>query len=292
MLTYYFLLPFIYLLSILPFRVLYFLSNTLYLCLYFIIGYRKKVVRLNLKNSFPEKKESEIKEIEKKYFKHLCDLLLESLKAYSISEKELRKRCTIRNPELMEKYALKGEDICIAMGHYGNWEWAGQRVSMDTRFKLLVLYRKIKNPYFNNFMIKLRSRFGAIPVEMRDTIRVILDYKNKKIPTATVFITDQSPPPENAIWINFLNQKTAVFKGVEKIARKYNMPVLFGHVRKIKRGYYEIELSVLSENAAMLTETELTTLHTQKLESYIKENPEYWVWSHKRWKHKAPISHS
>lgn len=286
MLIYYLLLPFIYLLSILPFNLLYAKSDYLFFWLYHVIGYRKNVVRENLKKSIPEKSDIELKQIEVKFYHHLCDLILESLKAYTISEKELRKRCTIKNPEIMEQFALNGKSICIAMGHYGNWEWAGQRVSMDTKFKLLVLYRKIKNQHFDNFMQRLRSRFGAVPVEMRETVKAILDYQKNKIPTATVFIADQTPPPENAYWINFLNQKTPVFKGTEKIATKYYMPVLFGHVHKIKRGYYEIELDIICENPALLSEMELTKLHTQMLEKYINQNPEYWLWSHRRWKHK------
>lgn len=286
MLIYYLLLPFIYLLSILPFNLLYAKSDYLFFWLYHVIGYRKNVVRKNLKKSFPEKSDIELKQIEVKFYHHLCDLILESLKAYTISEKELRKRCTIKNPEIMEKFALNGKSICIAMGHYGNWEWAGQRVSMDTKFKLLVLYRKIKNQHFDNFMQRLRSRFGAVPVEMRETVKAILNFQKNKIPTATVFIADQSPPPGNAYWINFLNQKTPVFKGTEKIATKYDMPVLFGHVHKIKRGYYEIELNIICENPALLNEMELTKLHTQMLEKYINQNPEYWLWSHRRWKHK------
>jgi KDO2-lipid IV(A) lauroyltransferase len=285
MLTYYITLPFIYLLSILPFKLLYAISDYLFFLLYHVIGYRKKVVRENLKNSFPQKTDSELKQIEVKFYHHLCDLILESLKAYTISEKELRKRCTIKNPEIMEQFALKNQSICIAMGHFGNWEWAGQRVSMDSKFKLLVIYRKIKNQYFNDFMQRLRGRFGAVPVEMNETIRKILEYHKNNIPTATVFIADQTPPPENAYWLNFLNQKTPVFKGTEKIAKKYNFPVLFGHVHKFKRGFYEIELSILCENPSLLSDMEITKMHTLKLENYIHQNPEYWLWSHKRWKH-------
>jgi KDO2-lipid IV(A) lauroyltransferase len=292
MLTYYLTLPFIYLLSILPFKLLYAISDYLFFWLYNVIGYRKKVVRENLKNSFPQKTDSELKQIEVKFYHHLCDLILESLKAYTISEKQLRKRCTIKNPEIMEQFAKNGKSICIAMGHYGNWEWAGQRVSMDSQFKLLVLYRNIKNSYFNNFMQRLRGRFGAVPVEMRETIRAILKYQKKNIPIATVFIADQTPPPENAFWIDFLNQKTPVFKGTEKIAKKYNLPVLFGQVHKLKRGYYEIELSILCENSSELSEGELTRLHTQKLENYIEQKPEFWLWSHRRWKHKPENLHS
>jgi Kdo2-lipid IVA lauroyltransferase/acyltransferase len=285
---YYITLPFIYLLSVLPFWMLYAKSNYLFFWLYYIIGYRKKVIIENLKKSFPEKSETEIFQITKAYYRHLCDVILESLKAYTISKKELKKRCKIRNIEVIEHFAQKGQSICIAMGHYGNWEWAGQRVSMDTHFKLLVIYRQIKNQYFNSFMQRLRSRFGAIPVEMRETIKSILFYKKNNVATATVFIADQTPPPENAYWINFLNQKTPVFKGTEKIAAKYNLPVIFGQIHKVKRGYYEIEFTLLCENTAELSEQELTQLHTQKLESYIKEKPEHWLWSHKRWKHKAP----
>ncbi len=290
MLIYYITLPFIYLLSALPFKLLYLISDFLFLILYHIVGYRKKVVRENLQKSFPKKSEKELKQIEIAFYHHLCDLILESLKAYTISEKELRKHCTTKNPEIMEQFAAKGQSICIAMGHYGNWEWAGQRVSIDTKFKLLVLYRKIKNVYFDKFMQRLRSRFGAIPVEMRETVRAILDYQKNKIPTATVFIADQTPPPENAYWLNFLNQNTPVFKGTEKIASKYNMPVLFGQVHKVKRGFYEIELSILCENPSELSEMELTQLHTKKLEEYIHRKPEYWLWSHRRWKHRNTLN--
>jgi Kdo2-lipid IVA lauroyltransferase/acyltransferase len=240
------------------------------------------VVRQNLINSFPELTAKEIKEIEKKFFSHLCDLFLETIKAISIGKNELVKRSTYppSSIKLFSDLYSQNKDIIIVMGHFGNWEWAGIAMNFFSDYKLNVIYKKISNPYFNDLMKNLRSRFGAVPVEMRETVRVF-SVKAEK-PSATVFITDQSPNPQHAIWIPFLNQETPVFNGVEKMALKYKQPVVFASVRKIKRGHYK----VIAELLQIDEEKGITASFFKKLEEEIRLQPEMWLWSHKRWKHK------
>lgn len=282
---FYIILPLIYLISFLPFRVLYLISDILYFLLYHIIGYRKKVILTNLKKSFPEKSESEINIISKKFYHHLCDLIIETLKGVSISKDQMLRRCTMdkESQEIMLNFFASKQSCILVLGHLGNWEWGGNTFSLLCKQQLYVLYHPLKNKYFNDFIIKTRTRFGTKLIAMKDTLREMLS--NRKNITATAFIADQAPPPESAHWTNFLNQDTPVFWGTEKIARKLNYPVIFIDIIKAKRGHYLLKADMLCEQPALTSEGELTELHTKRLEQAIQLQPEIWLWSHKRWKH-------
>ena len=283
---FYLALPFIYLISILPFPLLYLVSDIVFMLMYHVIGYRKKVVTHNLKNSFPEKTEKDILELRRKFYRYLCDLMLETFKTLSISKATMKQRCTVDNESivLLNKYADQKKSIVLVLGHLGNWEWGGNAFSLYCKHPLFVIYHPLENKFFNHLIIGMRTRFGTKLIEMKNSFRDMVKMKNGI--TATAFIADQTPQPDNAHWINFLNQDTPVFKGTEVIARKLNYPVLFISIKKTGRGYYELFAELLCEDPASTIEGELTAMHTKKLESEILKSPENWLWSHRRWKHK------
>lgn len=288
-LSYYIALPFIYLLSLLPFRGLYLLSDGFYLLLYHVIGYRKKVVFTNLRNAFPDKSEAEIKAIQKRFYRYFCDLFLETFKTLTISPATMLKHCSMdpAAEALFNGFATENKSIIIVMGHKGNWEWAGNTFSMKCKHQLYVIYHPLGNPYFNKLMIKMRTRFGTKLIAMKDTFRDMV--QNRSHVTATAFIADQTPAPDKAYWMNFLNQDTPVFPGTEKIAQKMNYPIVYVSVQKIKRGYYTLSADLLKMPPyTSLREGEITEAHTKRLEAAIIEQPETWLWTHRRWKHKRP----
>ena len=284
-LLYYLILPFIYLLSLLPFPVLYFLSDVLYLILYYLIGYRKTIVQKNLRRSFPQKSEMELKALGKSYYAYLCDLFLETFKTLTISRGEMLRRCTMEAEaqELFDQLALRKENIIIVMGHKGNWEWAGNTFSLCCDHQLYVIYHPLENKDFNRLICKMRTRFGTKLIDMKDTFRSMV--RNKRELNATAFIADQSPSPDNAHWMNFLNQDTPIFIGTEKIAQKMNYPIVYVSVRRLKRGYYTLSAHLLQSPPFPRLEGAITQSHTQQLERDIIEQPETWLWSHRRWKH-------
>jgi KDO2-lipid IV(A) lauroyltransferase len=284
-LLYYLTLPFIYLLSLLPFRILYFLSDGVYALLFHVTGYRKKVVLKNLRNSFPEKTEEEINVICKKFYHYFCDLTLETFKTLTIGKEKMLKRCSLEPGAkiFFDQLAAANQSVIIVMGHKGNWEWAGNTFSLCCKHQLYVIYHPLSNKYFNSLVYKMRTRFGTKLIAMKDTFREMT--KNRSELNATAFIADQSPSPDKAYWMQFLNQDTPVFMGTEKIAQKMKYPIVYVSVKKIKRGYYTLAAKLLKEPPYILNEGEITTAHTEKLEKDILEQPETWLWTHRRWKH-------
>ena len=273
----------LYLISLLPFWILYLFSDILYFLLFHVVKYRRKVVELNLKNSFPEKSVADRLDIEKRFYKHLSDLILESIKTLSISPKSMKKRFVFSNLNELTKYFEQGKSVIAVSGHYGNWEWGPLATAYELKEKVLVVYKPLSNKRFDNLVNTMRSRFGAILVPMKHTLRKIIEYNTQ--PHVLVLVGDQTPPREESqYFINFLNQPTAIFLGVEKIAVRTNKPVIYFSINKIKRGYYECLIKPLVEVPNQTKEFEITNIHTQVLEHIIQKNPEYWLWSHKRWK--------
>jgi KDO2-lipid IV(A) lauroyltransferase len=285
--AYYIALPFLYLLSILPFRVLYILSDGLYIIFYYLIGYRKKVVLQNLKNSFPEKTEKEIAVICKKFYHYFCDLILESLKTLTISREQVKKRVVFSEASIaiFKKYYENKQSIVLVMGHMGNWELAGAGFSqLSSLHHLYILYHPLTNKRFDNLVYHMRTRLGNKLYAMNEALRGMLRDRDKI--TATAFIADQTPSPEGAYWTTFLHQDTPVFRGTEKLATKLNYPVVYASVSRPKRGVYAVELEILTENPKACQENEISEKHTRRLEKDILIQPEIWLWTHKRWKHK------
>lgn len=275
-----------WIITLLPLRILYVFSDILFIFLYYIISYRKKVVYKNLKNAFPEKSPEEINLISRKFYRHLADLIIETLKLTHLSNKELKMRVVYKNPELTERLYNSGRDVIAVLSHYNNWEWLGACFPLYTRYATVSAYKPVNNKLFDKFMNNLRSRNNAGLSPMKLIVRKIIDNQNKKIRTLYGFIADQTPVKSQIRYFTtFLNQETPVFLGIEKIAEKFDMSVVFVNVRKIRRGYYEIALELLFERTAGLPEFEVTEKHVKRLEEMICEKPEYWIWTHRRWKY-------
>lgn len=275
--------------SLLPFPVLYGLSNGLYILIYHVIGYRKKVVLQNIKNSFPEKSEKEHIEISKQFYKHFCDLIVESLKAFTISKEEITKRVVCKNPEAIDKYFDQNRSAIIFGGHFNNWEIFAVGVDALVKHKSVGIYTPLSNKYFDEKMRTTREKYGLTMVSQR-RIKRVLD-ENAKIPTVTVFGGDQSPSnPRSAHWMTFLNQETGVMLGAEKLAKSYNSPVVYGRINKEKRGHYSFEFFEITNAPNETKPGEITEKATRLLEKDIREHPQYWLWTHRRWKHKKPTN--
>ncbi len=247
----------------------------------------------NLKRSFPEKTEQELKVICRKFYHHLCDVIVETLKLLTISEKNFRRHFefTPRAVSVLGGYAAKQQSVIGVMGHCGNWEWG--IVGHQFYFNQMITgaYHPLSNKNFDELIMKLRThRPTANIVPMNGLLRELLRLKQNKISTTIGLIADQTPPPESAYWITFLNQDTPVFNGPEKIARKFNYPVVYISVKKKKRGLYELDAHPITEAPNALEEGAITRLHAAALEKNILEQPHIWLWSHRRWKHKRPAA--
>jgi KDO2-lipid IV(A) lauroyltransferase len=273
--------------SNLPFPLLYLLSDFLYLVLYKIIGYRTKVVAQNLKNSFPNKSKEELKVIEAKFYLHLCDLVVESLKAFSISLNDAQKRMSDRNLEVVNKYAKEGRQIVMVGGHYGNWELFAITIGESLANNAIALYTPLKNEFINEKITQSRSKYGLGLLSIKEIKEKLaaLEHESHTI----IFGSDQSPrKSQRAYWMKFLNQETGVQFGTEKFAKEFNAVVIFANIFRVKRGFYEIEYELLTETPNEEEVGWITKTHTKKLEKVIQAEPAFWLWSHKRWKHARP----
>lgn len=278
--------PFLWLISILPFRLLYAFSDLIYVIIYHIIGYRKKVVNENLRLVFPDKSEKEISIIRKKFYKHLCDMFLEMAKTMTISEAVLKKRFKILNPEEFQRLESLNKSIILIFGHYASWEWSivmQQYIS----FKGLAVYKKLANKRFDNLVRSIRSKFNTDLIGTKEIINVINNLENNNIKSITGFISDQSPRlTKEAYWGKFMGIHVPCFTGAERLAKKLDLTTAYLKVTKIKRGFYVAEIITLAENPNQYANYELTDMFLREVEKQIYETPEYYFWTHKRWKHR------
>jgi len=284
-LAYIFTYCFIWLLHLLPERVLYFLADILYFLMYHVAGYRKKVVLGNLQKAFPEKERSEIRRIARKFYHHLSDLFLEQAVIHFYSESKALKRMSYKNPELLDELYGKGKQVMAVLGHYGNWEYLAT-LGLAIKHPVVAIYKPLHNKYFDRMVMKNRNAFGVIPVPMEKIARKLMGYEKEKTPVLTLFLGDQRPLYRQIqYWTKFMGQDTPMFLGTEKLARKLDAAVVFLKIRKLKRGRYEMEAELISESPKDLEPFEITNRHVRILEDLIREEPAYWLWSHKRWKH-------
>ena len=282
-LTFYFIYPFLYLIASLPFPALYKLSDILFY-FFWLSGYRKRVVIENLRNSFPEKSNEEIDRLCKGYFRYLCDLTLETMKTMRMTEQEARTRCLYHHADWIDKMFEEKKSIVIVLGHYGNWEWAGPSFTLGTKYQLYVIYRPLSNPYFERMLTKTRTKFGTRITPVNQTLREMV--ANRHAVTATAFIADQAASTANSYWTTFLHQDTSVFNGPEKIAVKFNYPVVYMKIQRPRRGYYELTPELLFDDPKSTSDGEILETFTRRLEKDIIEDPTIWLWSHRRWKYK------
>ena len=284
LLIYLFFRSFVFLFSIIPFRILYVFSDGIYYLIYFLVGYRKKVVFANLRRSFPEKSEEEINKIARKFYHFLCDMLVESMKAFSMKESDVVKRYKYENLGFLEDIYKQGKSAICVGGHYNNWEWAG--IASGTQLKHIPVgfYKPLTNKRVDAFVQKTRVRGRSLLVSISNTAAVF--SKDYGEPAIFYMVADQSPSSLRfSYWTRFLNQDTATLHGPEKYAILYNIPVVFAYPRRVRRGYYILDFSMLVQDPSKTAPGEITQIYMSALEKVIREKPEYYLWSHRRWKH-------
>lgn len=278
--------PFLWIVSILPFRIFYGLSDGVYFLVYHIIGYRKKIVRANLALALPHLKDEERLIIEKKSYHHLCDMFMEMIKTMTISSEEMNKRFTITNLEVIKEYEEKGKSIMLIASHYASWEWLitlNQKIS----FRGVAVYKKLANKYFDKLVRDIRSKYNTELVPTSKTIPLISDNQKKGIHCVYGLASDQSPKADRIFhWESFMGVEVPVHTGPEMLAKKYDMTVVFAKVKKVKRGYYELTIIPISDNPNSIPNFGITSAYIKEVEKQIREAPEYYFWTHKRWKHR------
>ena len=278
---YWLLLP----LSRLPFATLYGISNVVYVIIYRIVGYRKAVVRKNITASFPNKTVTEIRTIEKAFYRHFCDLVVESVKNFTISETATKKRMKIVNPELLEPYFKKGQNVVLVGGHYNNWELFALAVPGQIKHTPMALYSPLKNKFWNEKITGSRSKFGLHMLRIDPILQKMKTRKEEQF--AVIFASDQSPRKSSLVhFMRFLNQETGVAYGAERMAREFDIPIIAGSNIKVSRGHYEVHFTLISEDHSKFKKGEITEAFTKFLEKDILAAPQFWLWSHRRWKHR------
>ncbi|MFV8376200.1 lysophospholipid acyltransferase family protein [Flavobacterium sp. LB1P71] len=278
--------PFLWIISILPFRIFYWLSDVVYFLIYYIIGYRKKVVRANLAMALPLLNNEERLVIEKKSYQHLCDMFMEMVKTMTISSEEMNKRFLITNLEVIKEYEKKGKSIMLIASHYASWEWLitlNQKIS----FQGVGVYKKLANKYFDKLVRDIRSKYNTELVPTNKTIPLIAHNQKNNIHCVYGLASDQSPKVDRIFhWDHFMGIEVPVHTGPEMLAKKYDMSVVFAKVKKVKRGYYELTIIPISDNPNSIPNFGITHAYIQEVEKQILEAPEYYFWTHKRWKHR------
>ena len=275
-----------YLLSLLPLSVLYVLSDILFVLAYYVLRYRKRLVRKNLMDSFPEKNKSEIIKIEKGFYLFLCDYIVESMKLLTMSKKNLQRRMVFKGTETVNEIIADGQSCAIYLGHYCNWEWITSLPLYVTKdAQCGQIYHPLENKDFDRLFLRLRERMGAVCIPMAETLRRIVEFKKKGKQVVVGYISDQVPYWNNIhYWTNFLHHDTPVLTGTERIAKSANHAVFYMDVKCVRRGYYECEFKLITREPKKYKDFELTEIYFRELEKTIQRDPKYWLWSHNRWK--------
>ena len=279
----YLLLILLWIFSLLPIQILYLISKIIRFIVYDILCYREKVVIDNIQNTFVEKSQTEVIKLKNNFYDYFFELIVEIIKLLSISNNELNKRFTFSNINVIKQALKKNKSVIVVVGHYGNWEWALRSASNLIDTKIIGVYKRINNTIFEWLLLKIRSNTNVLPVEIKSLSRELVNNKEKKI---YAMVADQSPTLEQSnVRINFLNRDTLVYTGVEKISKKYNMPVFYLNIKLTSKGYYESTFEEINSKNINGKKLEITKEFFSKLENQIKSEPRLWLWSHKRWKH-------
>ena len=270
---------------------MYLLSDILYLIAYYLVGYRRKVTRANLAACFPDKDDRERRRIERRYYRYMCDLLVEGIHNLYSSPDTIKRRYRIVNRQLVDRYYEKGQTVVLMSAHYGNWEYMVSSLNMQLLHHGIGVGKRLKDKWVGGFVARRRERYGT-QVAFRDDVRQHVAFFDKyHVPCALMMLSDQSPKdPSRSYWTTFLGRDTAFIYGAEYFARKYNYPVLYYVVHRVKRGYYEVTFSTICEQPTQVPQYSITEKYVRLLESEIQQKPEYWLWSHRRWKHQRPTT--
>ena len=281
--------PIIWLFSILPTRLLYMFSSMLFLFVFYIVGYRRKVVRNNLKLCFPEKSDKEIRAISKKFFQHFCDMIFESIKSLTISESEIKRRFKFTNIELLQELEKENKSIMLMCAHYGSWEWIFilQKYLNSDGY---AVYKKLKNKYFDKLVRRIRAKYKTYLITTKHTVSKLRELKANDEIAIFGFLSDQSPKAQKARhWKEFMGIKVPVHTGAESLAKELDMAVVFFKTKRVKRGYYETTFKTITKNPTEYKNYEITDMFVNYLEEVIYEDPEFYLWTHKRWKHRNRV---
>jgi KDO2-lipid IV(A) lauroyltransferase len=278
--------PVIWVISMLPFRLLYLFSDFIYFIVYRIIKYRKKTVRENLALALPHLTDAERSVIEKKFYHHMCDMFLEMIKTMNISKEEICNRFVFKNIEVYKELEKQGKSIAVICSHYASYEWI---ISMNyySDFVAYGIYKQLKNPYFDKLVHKIRSRFNAKLITTKQTIPTIIENSKNNVLSLYGFASDQSPRANSAFhWTKFMGIEVPVHTGAEMLSKRYDMNLVYLNTKKVKRGHYEATLEILSDNPKDVPNYDLTDQYLKLLEKQIYDEPEYYLWTHKRWKYR------
>lgn len=278
--------PLLWLISILPFRIFYWFSDCVYFLVYYIIGYRKKVVQANLALALPHLSDAERKKTEKKFYQHMCDMFLEMIKTMSISAEEMEKRFHVTNIDLILDYAKKGKSVILVASHYASYEWL-LTINPKLGFQGIAVYKKLANPYFDKLIRKIRSKYNTELIETKKAIPLMAQNQRDGKLSLYGLASDQSPKLDRIFHASsFMGIEVPVHTGAEMLAKKYDLSVIFVKVKKVKRGYYEATFLSLADNSKDYEDFKITEMYLKEVEKQIYEEPEYYLWTHKRWKHK------
>jgi len=285
---YYLIYPLLWLISKLPFPVFYLVADFCYILVYYVVGYRKNIVQDNLKHAFPEKTSKELKQIEKKFYKHMCDMFLEMIKTLSISEKQLQKRFVYENVEELAKFEKECPGVIVMCGHYASYEWATAINFYNMKNKGYAIYKKLKNQLFDKLIKDIRANLGTTLINSKEVIPTMVRNKRDRVKSSYYMIADQSPKrtkSASAHWVNFLGRETPAFTGSEAIGKKLGFGILYLEVKKVKRGHYSAKFVSLCKHPKEFENFTITDQFFEFLEKQIREEPAYYLWTHKRWKH-------
>lgn len=278
-----------HLLAFLPLRVLYLVSYLLYIIIYRVVGYRRKVVRDNLTQCFPDKSVDELRKIERKFYRFFSDYIVETLKVLHISDTEMKQRMEFVDAEVVDRFTTQGRSVMLLLGHYGNWEWIPSLTmwcACPDNIQLGQVYRTLRNEWFDRFFLRLRSRFGTRGISKEVVLRTFLQYRRDGLVSLTGFMADQTPSINNIHhWTQFLGRPTAALSGFEAIAKRLDMAVVYIDVELVKRGHYRATFRLLEDNPTACPDYDITDRYMQAMEQTIRRAPHAWLWSHKRWKH-------
>ena len=280
--------PLLWLISILPFRLFYFFSDFVFFVLFYVVGYRKKVVFENLSRAFPDKPEEEIKKIQKDFYRHMCDMFLEMVKTLNLTKEELKERYKIINIEVLQDI-VKEKSVLIVCSHYANWEW-NVSINNYVNAKGYAVYQKIGNSYFDDLIKKIRAKWNTTLITQQETVKTVYRNVQNEVISAYGMVSDQSPQVKRAqYWSEFMGVKVPIFNGPESMARKLDLAVVFLKVSKVKRGYYQAEFMPITTAGSTTKKHQITDQFLRLTEDQIREKPEYYLWTHKRWKHRNKV---
>lgn len=285
----------LYIISLMPFWVLYGIADFIFVLVYYVVRYRRKIVAKNMRESFPELSDKELKKIARKFYRNFADYIVETIKLNHISDDEIKRRMVFKNMDVIDRLFDEKRSIAAYFSHCGNWEWVPSitlwsRHTTGKDVEFCQVYRPLKNKWYDEYMLRLRSRFNSLSFKKKTVLRDLLLLRRREMPSITGFMSDQKPSKgDESHIVKFLNHPSAVITGTEQVARKLDMAVVYFDMHKLSRGHYELEVKLITDNTSTMEPMAITDAYVKLLEETIKRNPSIWLWTHNRWKHKVEL---